>query len=141
MIQIHKVSKEDWASLADNAHLAIFGEKKPASQERIDFALLAVNGDDLIGYVTCRELSPTILYWSYGGAFPPGSKTLYAWLGYRAMTETCKKLGYEEILTFIENKNSPMLKMASKIGYFISGLRMWNGHTMLEHTLELKNAH
>lgn len=138
MILVHVLGKEDWAQLAQDAHKAIFGENKPASQERIDFALLCVDQvtDDVLTYVTCKELSADVLYWSYGGAFPPASGSVTAWLCYKAATAKSFEKGYKTIFTLIENTNKPMLKFAAKMGYKIVGLRHVDGATMLEHVLE-----
>lgn len=139
MIAVHRLSKEDWSKLASDAHRAIFGESKPASQERIDFALLCVEQttDDVLSYVTCKELSPDTLYWSYGGAFPSSSKGVIAWACYEAMTAKSFELGFKTIFTLIENGNKPMLKFAAKMGYVIVGIRHVSGCTMLEHVLEV----
>lgn len=138
MIQVHVLGKEDWDILAKDAHMAIFGENKPASQERVDFALLSIEQvtDDVLAYVTCKELSKDTLYWSYGGAFPSSSKSVMAWACYKAMTEKSFSKGYTTIFTLIENKNAPMLKFAAKMGYQIIGIRHVDGCTMLEHVLE-----
>lgn len=139
MIRVHTVPQKEWHALSTNAHLAIFGEILPPTQERIDFALLAVHAetDDPLAYVTCREFSPTLLYWSYGGAFPPSKGTSLSWRAYEAMTERCGELGYKSLFTLIENTNPAMLRFASKLGYKIVGLRHVEGATMLEHLLDL----
>jgi hypothetical protein len=134
---IHHVSPQEWALLGSDAHRAVFGEPKPTTQDRIDFALLAVNeADDVLGYVTCKEISPETLYWSYGGAFPPASKSLRAWRTFQGFCEKSYTLGFKQILFLVENKNGPMLKMAAQAGFIIIGLRHVEGATLLEHQLK-----
>lgn len=125
--------------MAGSAHLAIFGENAPATQERVDFALLCVDPetDDPLTYVTCKTLSTNTVYWSYGGSFPPAKGSLRSWQCYQAMHARTQFLGYKTVFTLIENSNRPMLKFAAKAGYKIVGLRHVDGCTMLEHVLEL----
>lgn len=141
MILIHRLPKNEWSELAANAHMAIFGQKLPPTQERIDFALLAVHSEtaDPLAYVTCRELSPETLYFSYGGSFPPAKNTVLSWGCYRGFTDEVEAMGYTHIFTLIENTNTSMLRFASKMGYKIVGLRHVEGATMLEHLLELNS--
>lgn len=143
MITVHQITAQDWKELGPNAHMAVFSEKAPASQDRMDFALLAIEEktNDVLTYVTCRELDRETLYWGYGGSFPPARDSIRTWSAYRAMTEKTFSLGYKHIFTLIENKNKTMLKFASKIGYTIVGMRHVNGCTMLEHVLEVADAH
>lgn len=138
MIHIHRIPKEEWVQLADLAHTAIFKEGRPTTQDRIDFALLAVDlpSDILLGYVTCREISPTLLYWSYGGAFPPAALSPFAWRSYEALHAKSWQLGYKTILTLIGNANAPMLRLAAKLGYKIIGLRHVENTTLLEHQID-----
>lgn len=135
MLKVHKISPDDWALLAENAHRAIFNETKPATQERIDFALLVVDAktDDVYSYVTCKEFAPDFLYWSYGGAFPLAAGGMLAWRCYQAMMDLCLDFGYKQVFYLIENTNAPMLKMAAKGGAKIIGLRQVEGVTLLEH--------
>lgn len=138
MIIVHQIQKAEWETLAENAHLAIFGQDLPPCQERIDFALLSVDQakDEILGYATCKELSPTALYLSYSGAFPPASKSILAWVCYKAGMEKLAQLGYTTIFTKIQNTNRGMLKMALKMGFKIVGIRHMDGCTMLEHVWE-----
>jgi RimJ/RimL family protein N-acetyltransferase len=143
LITVHQITAQDWRELGPNAHLAVFSEKAPPSQDRMDFALLTIEEDtnDVLAYVTCRELDPETLYWGYGGSFPTAKNSSRSWGAYRAMTDKSFSLGYKHIFTLIENKNKVMLKFASKIGYTIVGIRHVNGCTMLEHVLEVADAH
>lgn len=138
MVQVHTVKKEDWAELAEPAHRAIFGEGKPSTQDRIDFALLGVDSvtDDVLAYVTCKEISPTTLYWSYGGAFPLAAKRLLAWRCLEAFLARVWELKYHQVFYLVENTNAPMLKMAAHADFRIVGLRHVEGATLLEHRLE-----
>lgn len=53
-----------------------------------------------------------------------------------AAKEFCEK-DYKRITTYIENKNTPMLKFAMKIGFRITGIRNYKNEILLEHLLEL----
>ena len=124
--------------MSENAHLAVFKEAKPASKDRIDFCLLGVSDqDDVLGYITCFELSPETLYWSHGGAFPPASKNVSALRCYTLMMEKCRSLGYKRIYTTVANTNKPMLKMHAHGGWKITGVRHTQGLTLLEHEWEI----
>ena len=138
MIIVHTVPKEEWTQLAPHAHLAVFGEGIPNTQDRIDFALLAVDGktDDVLGYITCKEFSPETLYMSYGGAFPPSAKKMLAWRTYLELISTAFKRGYKRIFYSVANDNFPMLKMAAKGGSRIMGVRCLEGAIMLDQQLE-----
>lgn len=139
-IEVDCLDAKEWASYSEQAHLICFAKHKPVSLERIDFALVARRGDQLLGYVTCRELDGESLYWQFGGAFPGTLSTSLSWLGYQALVEHCKPR-YKRISTLIENNNLVMLKMAMKVGYRIIGLRNFKGTILLEHGLEFGGTH
>lgn len=88
-----------------------------------------------MGYLTCRETDAHTLYWQYGGAFPGTIKSSMTWIGYQAFALWCKQR-YKRVVTYIENKNTVMLKMAMKIGFVIQGIKVFDGHILLEHVLE-----
>lgn len=142
MIVVDVLSALDWSQYAKTAHAVVFGTLFPPEKQRIDHVLVAREGDKLMGYVTCREMDSETIYWQYGGAFPGTKDTLSAWRGYQAMVDLCKGSVYKRITTLIENDNSPMLKMAMKVGFKIQGVRTHltpeKTYILLEHVLELK---
>lgn len=137
MIHVTRIDKQTWTELySENAHLIAFDKHKPASGERIDFALLAGTRDTALGYVTARELDSDYLYWQYGGAFPGTKGTHMSWKAYAAFATWCRTFGYKRITTLIENQNTVMLKMAMMVGFRIIGCRTVGGKIYLEHFLE-----
>lgn len=135
MIEIDRLSPVEWKEFSERAHLITFGKHKPAEWDRIDFALVVRNDENLMGYVTCREIDAHTVYWQFGGAFPGTKSTSMSWIGYQAFVEYCK-VRYKRISTLIENTNLVMLKMAMKVGYRIVGIRFFGGDILLEHLLE-----
>lgn len=135
---IHLIAKEIWPQLAENAHRAIFNEPLPASQERIDFALFGVDEQSQpIGYITCKEIEPTVLQWSFGGVMPNRPKSYRNWLYFQSVLQKCAQLGYEQAFFRVRNTNTGMLKFALKAGAVIVGSRTIAGNLWLEHLLEL----
>ena len=110
MIIVVQVHKEDWAQLSEKAHLACFNEAKPASMDRIDFALIVEEDSRMMGYLTCREHDAETLYWQYGGAFRGTRESSLTWKGYQAFVAWTRER-YKRITTVIENDNLVMLKM------------------------------
>jgi len=139
-MKIERIEPQIWSSLSENAHKIAFNTLKPASQDRISFALLAVNDANIpLGYVTCREHDADTLYWQFGGAFPGTIGTTISFPTYCQFVEWCKP-HYKRITTLIENTNTVMLKMAMKVGFRIIGVRFYKGSILLEHVLEFANA-
>lgn len=133
---IQRMEARVWWNFSEHAHKACFSEVKPADWDRIDYALLAVNEDDVpIGYMTCREFDSKSVYWQYGGAFKPIEKTIHAYRVYEAFLEWHSKR-YERVATYISNGNKTMLAMAAKIGFKVTGIRNYKGEVLLEHLLE-----
>lgn len=139
-MRVHKVSPEDWKPLSELAHSAVFKEHKPSDWDRIDFVLTVEEDDGKPrGYVTCRELDAKTLYWQFGGAFPDTQNSIAAFRGYQNFARWSKDR-YDRVCTYIENTNSPMLKMAAKIGFVIVGVRNFKGSVLLEHLLEFSEV-
>lgn len=137
MILIERISGPIWVeNFSENAHLATFGQVKPKEWDRIDFALLGVVDGTPMGYMTCREFSHDTVYWQYGGSIPNVSRgTIWAFRLYEAFLAWHKER-YKRCVTYIENTNSAMLRMAAKIGFIITGIRNYHGDVLLEHLLE-----
>lgn len=135
-MRVIRYEKEDWKRYSKEAHLICFKENRAQDLDRIDFALFGVgSGDVPCGYITCRELDAETLYWQFGGAFPSVKGTALSYRCYVDFAEWCRPR-YKRILTFIENENVVMLKMAMKIGFRIFGIRNTKEQILLEHLLE-----
>ena len=132
------LSAEQWNTLSEKAHLVTFGEIRPASKERIDFALIAVDPDEtLLGYVTMHELDSETIYWQFGGAFPSMKGTIHTFACYKSALKWCQGK-YKRVSTLIKNDNVTMLKFALKAGFRVTGLKYFNGNVLLEHTINLQ---
>lgn len=135
-LAIKRLWPEEWAQFSEAAHSVTFGEFRPGSKDRVDFALLAVDEHDVpIGYVTIKELDAETAYWQFGGSFPSYRATASVWHAYKAAADWNAK-HYKRVLTFIENNNTPMLKFAMKLGFRVIGIRNFKSRILLEHLLE-----
>lgn len=134
-MNIERFSPAAWKEYSAHAHRIAFGEVMPEGLERIDFALLLVDGKKPLGYVTCRELDSETIRWQFGGAFPGTQGTAVTYRGYQAFVRHAMR-DYKRIGTLIENTNVVMLKMALKVGFRVIGVRMFQGSVLLEHVLE-----
>lgn len=138
-IVVEKIEKEDWKEISRDAHLIVFEKIMPPDLERIDFALLAKRGDELLGYLTCREFDAETLYCAHGGTFPGTRATSLSVSVYLTFIKWAEK-NYKRVATLIENNNRPMLKLALHAGYKIVGLRSFKGSVLLEHLLEFEKC-
>lgn len=130
--------KTKWEEFSENVHKICFKEIKPKNWDRIDFALGAIDAEKnkMFGYCTCRELDHESVYWQYGGTFPEYEGKLHTARGYQGFIEWCKNAGYKRIVTYIENTNKRMLRLANHCGFLITGVRNFNGKVLLEHGIE-----
>jgi hypothetical protein len=133
---------DEWKALAQNAHLACFGEIRDPAMNRIDYALMAADDGTPCAYMTCRELDSESVYMQYGGAFPGTKGTIKSLQSY-AMFLRFLSEKYKRGTTLIENTNHPMMKFAMKMGLNITGVRYFkeNGETkiLLEHAIEWRS--
>ena len=128
-----RYSPEEWYEFAEEAHKIIFREHRDKSLDRIDFALIAGNGKDPIGYVTCRELDSESVYWQFGGAMDE-FRGIAAFRGFQGFLGYSKER-YKRISTLVENTNVKYLHMLMKMGFLAIGIRNYKGQIFLEmHT-------
>lgn len=135
---IQRIEKDDWVAsrLSELAHRISFSEVRDGGSERIDYALLVVNEENVpCGYMTCMELDQSTVYWQYGGAFPSAAKSIWTMKGYQLLADW-HRARYRHILTFIENTNVAMLKMAMRVGFLVTGIRHLDGRILLEHSMK-----
>lgn len=127
-----------WKSFSEDAHMGVFGEERTKEMDRIDFALLAVSeNNELVGYMTCRELDARTVYWQYGGAFDEHRETEKTWEMMQAFVRYHKDR-YDRCTCYIENKNHKALRTAVKLGFFITGIKTFKNKIYLEHLLEFQ---
>lgn len=138
---VNKISKEDWEFISKESYLLVMEENREIEFDRIDYALITTKHPEnkLMGFVTCLELDKDTVYWQYGGSYLDFRFSRYLFEGYKMMIEYCMDK-YKRITTLIENTNKVMLKMASKAGFVITGIRLSKGRVLLEHVLEFGGA-
>lgn len=135
-MRIVRIEKEEWSQLSEKAHKAVFKETKPVDMDRIDFALVCENEFEIpMTYITCRENDKDTIYFQYGGAFPGTKDTMHSFRAMQMSVRWCKER-YKRIHFYVENTNKPMLKMAMKVGFLITGIRNYKNHILIEHLLE-----
>jgi hypothetical protein len=139
MIEIFKLSKQEWSEISEKAHAACFNEVKPKEWDRIDFALVGVDKvkNQMINFVTMREVDHETIYWQYGGSFPEYKGSLLAARSYAMAIKWCEG-SYKRMVTLIENTNKSMLKLAAFNGLLVIGVRNFKGKVLLEHGIEFR---
>lgn len=136
-VEIKRLSPEEWKKLAFDAHKTVFGEIREAEKDKIDFVLFATDKSNTpVGYITVKHMDDESVYWQFGGSFPTYRGTSTTYRSYEMSVNWVQQRGYKRILTYIENTNIPMLKMAMKVGFKIIGIKVFKEHVLLEHILE-----
>lgn len=141
MIEVKQLDPHEWAALSESAHLVVHNEQRPFSLDRIDFALLCVEGSEVLVYVTAKELDAESLYWQYGGAFPTASKSIVAFRCFQKMLSYCQEKEYKRVSLYVKNDNFPMLKFCLAQRFKAIGLRTFAGEVFLEMFKELTGGH
>jgi hypothetical protein len=135
-MNVEVINPELWKEFAEDAHKVCFHEFKPKEWDRIDFALLVTDAwDKPAMYVTCREIDSQSLYWQFGGAFPGTKGTVQSLRATEALLDWAKGR-YKRVSMLVANTNAPMLKLALKLDFRITGVRYFQGSILLEHLLE-----
>jgi hypothetical protein len=131
-VKVEVLTAGQWQTIAENAHLVVFNEKRPAEMNRIDYALLTVDGDKVpASYVTVREVDKESVYWQYGGSFPGTRGSTKSFRAYQMFIEWTLKR-YKRVTTLVENTNTVYLKMALTCGFLPIGIRNFQGTILLE---------
>lgn len=138
-MRIEVVNAIEWAQMSEDAHRIVFDRHKPATWDRIDYAILLIDDshDVAAGYITCREIDGETLYWQFGGAFPGTKGTIKSFQLYQFALNWCQGR-YKRVTTLIENTNTVMLKMAMKVGFRVIGVRSFKGAILLEHLIDFE---
>lgn len=135
--KVIKISPEDWANgFSEDAHKIVFKEIKPASRDRISYALLVVKDEVVIGYVTVREIDDETVYWQFGGVVPQFRRSITA-VKCVEMATDWQRAHSKRIVTYTENTNLPMLKLHLSYGFKIVGTRTYMGKVMVDMIKEL----
>jgi ribosomal protein S18 acetylase RimI-like enzyme len=127
-----QISQEEWmAGFSENMHKLVFKEIKPATRDRISYALLIVKDEEVIGYVTVREMDDENVYWQFGGVIPKFRRSMTAVKCIETAIEW-QKARSRRIVTYVENTNLPMLKFYLSYGFLIIGTRTFEGKVMVD---------
>lgn len=129
-IEVLKYSADEWYSYSESAHKLVFKEQRDPWMDRISYALLATKGDDVVGYVTCRELDAKTVYWQFGGCLDK-FKGIYAVRGFKAFLDYCSDR-YHHISTLVKNDNVNYLHLLMKMGFRAIGIRMFDNEIFIE---------
>lgn len=141
-LRVDEIQAAAWALFSRNAHMAVFAYEKPATVDRIDYALLVVDTekDTPVAYVTVRELDHESVYWQFGGGFKWAQKSILMARAYDKLLEHQSRKS-KRMVTRIENTNAPMLKLALSRGLQIYGVRAHHDHVLVELEKEWTNEH
>lgn len=126
-MRVNKLTPEQWDVISADAHVAVFQELRPSLMNRIDYAMVVVNGPKICGFTTVRELDHESVYWQFGGILPDIRKSSFSIRSYFAIAEWSFGEGVKNISTIVENTNTVMLKMALRIGFVIIGTKTLGG--------------
>lgn len=106
--------------MSENAHKYSFGIVRGSSNDRIDFALCAREGEDFCGYATVIELDSESAYMQHGGNLEPSRGNVKTFRAYTMIIDHLKS-NYKNVSTRIFNKNTAMIKLAFKVGFLVTG--------------------
>ncbi len=134
-MNVLRYTTQEWQLVAEVMHLSVFNEHRPKELNRIDFALVAWNGDVPVGYITCMEYDSKSVYIGFGGIMAQHRNSFKSLAAYKMGLDYLKDR-YSRVNTLIENDNFVMLKMAMTVGFRITGIRYFNGSIMLENSIE-----
>jgi hypothetical protein len=139
VISIEKYNPEEWALVSENIHRGVFHREKPAAWDRISYVLVAYENSIPLGYITIQEMNSDTAYLQFGGAFPRLRHSHRVWLLFEMGLQPLLSQ-YTKIFFLVENTNKPMLKLAHKSGFLITGVRVHQGNILVEHSLDRKEA-
>lgn len=135
--QVVQLSEADWKErFSENFHKLVFKEIKPATRDRISYALLVVKDEEVIGYVTVREMDDENVYWQFGGVVPKYQRTMTAVKCIENAIDWQRKNSLR-IVTYVENTNLQMLRFYLAYGFLIMGTRTFQGRVMVDLVKEL----
>jgi len=136
VIEVRKLSKDEWMDMAEKAHLICFNEERPRELDRIDYALLNVSNEEVLNYCTVKELDAESVYWQFGGAFPNSKGTVHSARSYARNIAWTFSQGYKRITTYVKNTNTNMFRIQLKCGFIPVGMRTIQGEIFIELLLE-----
>lgn len=137
MIQIAKLSKEEFDPIIEATHFSVFDDAVEGHFFRYDFALVTSVDSNPVSYIIAQEKSPDTVELSYGGTVysERGSKSMESFLMvYNELAKT-----YTNAIFQVLNTNVKMLKLAIGSGALITGTSLNNeGKTYVLFNKKLK---
>jgi hypothetical protein len=132
------LTPSEWAEIAEVARLKSFGDFRPASFDRIDFAMLLLDDQNRpVGYANGSALTADTWHMKYVAAF-------HRDVGIHVMGDFdpivhghLRALGFRRVLTHISPENLPALRFTMKLGYRICGYANFANEPLVELTLDL----
>lgn len=139
MMTVDRLTPSEWKEIAALAHSAVFSKNlDPRNAELLSHALLLKEGDQIVAYLTAQQFDLESIYWKHGGALPPAKGRYSVRKGYLQLIESERQTGFKRIITYIENKNTPMMRLSADAGFLVTGVKTFEGHVLVEKTLELR---
>lgn len=138
-IEVKELSPTEWAEISEIARLKSFGDHRPPSMDRIDFALLVV--DELehpVGYATCSAINAEVVHLKMLGGFPNDTGFMSMAAGYLAVHGRLVEKGFKHVRTHIRADNVKVLRFSMTQGYRICGYTNFAGEPLVELHLVLK---
>jgi hypothetical protein len=132
-LRVVRIEAEDWkANFSEVAHLLAFSRNKPVAFDRIDYALLVLQGDKPAAYVTAREQDHETVYWQFGGGFPWALRSILMTRIFDIVIGFEKLAGRKRLSIRIENTNLAMLKLAISRSWLVVGVLSIDGNTLVQ---------
>ena len=128
---LNKLSPQEWSKMSEDVHKLTFDKVRPASFDRINFALFVHDGQKPCGFATIIEQDKAHAYMQEGGGFPGTVKSIIA-VKVFFMIINWLKINYTTISCQTKNHNLPMIKMALAAGFLISGTELNEGNLYLK---------
>lgn len=137
---VKRVPYDQWRAVQTAAHEVVFKELIASDDHRFDFTIVVEDDDGApLAYVSARELSSTMLYLIYGGAFPSARGTRKSWDAHAAMIDWTRQAGYHGLSSLVDSENVKYLGMAMHDGFRVRGVRVWDdGSVLCEMRLKLR---
>lgn len=135
-MRVEQVGRPEWNKLSTNALYVSFGKEFPADFNRIDYALICCDDENIYSFATVIELNAEAVYMQHGGAMPNIQGTIQVKRCYNAVINWLK-LRYKKISTRILNTNLAMLKLAMSEGLRVVGCDFSDGEIFLNLNLEV----
>lgn len=127
----HETFNLEFPTLQDE----VFGKQVEEHFKHFDSALVVYVEDRVVSYATTKKLSSDLVFLEMGGAAPSFKGTSYVPRSFLGMVEHLFET-YKEITMSVRNNNFPMLRLALKLGFLITGTQLSNdGQLMLLHSL------